>query len=413
MNIKMKDSNLKDIREVKEFLENSEGMEFEKIDRKEAYEWIEGILKKFDYLVCRKKHKTIIKRYINKVTGYSRKQITNLIAKFRDTGEIKREEYERHKFEKKYTSNDIRLLANTTEKHEYPNGASIKCILKRMAEVYGQEKYKRLSGISVSHIYNLRKTDVFRWTVTYYQGTKKSKAVGIGKREKPQPKGRPGFIRVDSVEQGSTRAGGGVYHVDTVDEKTQFQVVGSLPSLKKKHMVPLLLKIIKQYPFKIINFHADNGSEYINQYVAKLLNELLIELTKSRPRHTNDNALAETKHTVIRKWIGYGYIAKKHAVDLNKFYFNYFNEYLNFHKPCAFPVEKIDKKGKVRKKYPQECYKTPYEKFKSLPDAGKYLKEGVTFEQLDKIAMRCTDNEMAEKVQDSRDELFDKIRSAA
>ena len=410
----MKDSNLKDIKEVEAFLGKSEGMEFEKIDRKDAYKWIEGILKKFDYLVCRKKHKTIIKKYINKMTGYSRKQITNLIAKFRDTGEIKREGYERHKFEKKYSSDDIRLLAHTMELHSYPNGAVVKQILKREAEKYGQEKYKRLSEISVSHIYNLRKTDIFRWSVTYYQGTKKSnKAVGIGQREKPQPTGRPGFIRVDSVEQGSTRAGGGVYHVDTVDEETQFQVVGSLPSLKKEHMVPLLLKIIKKYPFMIINFHADNGSEYINQYVARLLNELLIELTKSRPRHTNDNALAETKNTVIRKWIGYGYIAKKHASDLNKFYFSCFNEYLNFHKPCAFPVEEIDKKGKVRKKYPQECYKTPYEKLKSLPDAKKYLKEGVSFEELDKIAMRCTDNEMAEKVQAARSELFDKIKSAA
>lgn len=413
MDIKMKDLNLREIKEVEEFLEKSEGIEFEKINRKQAYEWIERVLRRFEYLTSRKKHKTIIKRYINKMTGYSRKQITNLIAKFRDTGEVKREKYERHKFEKKYTKEDIRLLAKTTEKHSYPNGASVKQILTRMADVYGQEKFKRLSKISVSHIYNFRKTAVFRRAVTYYRGTKKSQAVSIGKRVKPQPMGKPGFIRVDSVEQGSTRAGGGVYHINTVDEETQFQVIGSVPALKKEYMVPLLLKIIKQYPFKIINFHADNGSEYINQYVAKLLNELWIELTKSRPRQTNDNALAETKNTVIRKWIGYGYIAKKHATDLNKFYFNCFNEYLNFHKPCAFPVEEVNENGKIKRKYPHECYKTPYEKFKRLPEAEKYLKEGVSFEKLEKVAQCRTDNDMAEKVQEARSKLFDKITAAA
>lgn len=409
----MDDSKLKDIKEVREFLEKSEGVKFEKMDRKDAYEWIERILKRVEYLTLRKRHKMVVKKYMKKMTGYSRKQITNLISKFRDTGEIKVIEYERHKFERKYTNKDIRLLAKTTELHEYPNGAAVKRNLQRESEIYGKEEYKRISEISVSHIYNLRKTITFQRAVTYCHGTKKSNAVGIGKRIKPDPNGKPGFIRVDSVEQGSTKAGGGVYHINTVDEVLQWEITGSVETLIHEYLVPLLRKIIESYPYKIINFHADNGSEYINQYVAKLLNELLIKLTKSRPRHSNDNALAETKNTVVRKWIGYGYIHKKYADELNKFYSESFNEYLNFHRPCAFAVEKTDRKGKVKKVYPHEGYMTPYEKLKSLPDARKYLKKGITFNDLDKVAMRYTDNEMAEKVQDERRKLFDKILSAA
>ena len=109
---------------------------------------------------------------------------------------------------------------------------------------------------------------------------------------------------------------------------------------------------------------------------------------------------------------GYSGIRKKHAKGINEFYFEYFNEYLNFHRPCAFPIEVKDKKGKIKKKYRYQDYRTPYEKLRSISNARVYLKEGVTFEMLDKIARRYTDNEMAKKVQLERDKLFDKILAA-
>ena len=48
-----------------------------------------------------------------------------------------------------------------------------------------------------------------------------------------------------------------------------------------------------QYPFRILGFHADNGSGYINHVVAGLLEKLRVEFTKSRARQTNDQALVE------------------------------------------------------------------------------------------------------------------------
>jgi hypothetical protein len=60
--------------------------------------------------------------------------------------------------------------------------------------------------------------------------------------------------------------------------------------------------------------HADNGSEYINYMVARLLEELLVEFTKSRANRSQDNALVEGKNrAIIRKLIGYGYIGGEHA----------------------------------------------------------------------------------------------------
>jgi hypothetical protein len=62
----------------------------------------------------------------------------------------------------------------------------------------------------------------------------------------------------------------------------------------------------------ILGFHADNSSEYINHRVASLLEKLRIELTKSRARQSNDNALVESKNgSIVRKHLGYAHIASR------------------------------------------------------------------------------------------------------
>ncbi len=189
--------------------------------------------------------------------------------------------------------------------------------------------------------------------------------------------------------------------------------MGATARITEDDQLPLLERIIDGYPYRIRNFHADNGSEYINQKVVTILNKLLIKLTKGRPSHTNDNAIIESKNGwVVRKWLGYNYISQEYAPRVNDFYFSCFQEYLNFHLPCAFPSEVIDHKGKIKKKYRYQDYQTPYEKLRSIPDVGKYLKDSTTLEMLDEIAKRYSDNEMAEKVQLERSRLFDKILAA-
>jgi len=175
MVITMNDSRLNSIIEVKRFLQESHVIEFKKRFRKEAYEWIEEALERFDYLNLSKKEKGLTKKYIEKVTGYSRPQVTRKIKEYRETGQVRVKEYKRNKFERKYTNKDILLLAQTAELHDYPNGASLKKTLERMANIYGKEEYRNISNVSVSHIYNLKKTVFYRRSVTFYRETKKTK----------------------------------------------------------------------------------------------------------------------------------------------------------------------------------------------------------------------------------------------
>jgi transposase InsO family protein len=175
-------------------------------------------------------------------------------------------------------------------------------------------------------------------------------------------------------------------------------------------LVPLLELLLEQFPFVILAFHSDNGSEYVNRRVARLLNKLLIEFTKSRPRHSNDNALAEAKNgSVVRKHFGYSHIPQKHAVEVNSFCRDHLNPYINFHRPCFFPETYTDKKGKQRKRYPYNRMMTPYDMLRSLPDAAVYLKEGITFQQLDAIAGSISDNEAARRLNQARNQLFQAI----
>ena len=122
------------------------------------------------------------------------------------------------------------------------------------------------------------------------------------------------------------------------------------------------------------------------------------------------NALAESKNgSVIRKHLGYDHIPGRFAPWLNDFHRKHFNPYINFHRPYLFPVPHIDSKGKVKKHYPYEEMKTPYDKLKSLPEVDTLLKPGITFEQLDAIALSISDNEAAKQMNEAKRKLFKTI----
>jgi transposase InsO family protein len=163
------------------------------------------------------------------------------------------------------------------------------------------------------------------------------------------------------------------------------------------YLIPALEILLDSFPFEIINFHSDNGSEYVNKTVADLLKKLLIEFTKSRPRQSNDNALAEGKNAaVVPKIFGYTHIPQRYAERINIFNQGALNPYVNYHRPCLYQTVIIDDKAKQKKKYEYKHMMTPYEKFKSLPEADHYLKAGLTFKRLDDIADSMTDNEAAD-----------------
>ncbi|MCL0075789.1 integrase [Dehalococcoidia bacterium] len=409
MRLIMNDDNLKTIDQIKQFLKGSEGLEFRGASVGERYNWIEGVLVGFRYLRLRKAEKGVIRRYIEKITGYSRAQVSRLIGEYKRTGRLKKGGYNRHRFPRKYTSIEVKLLAKTDELHGWLSGPATRKIMQREYEIYGHTEFEKISRISVSHLYNLRGSNLYRDVTRRF--TKTRPAVSkIGERAKPDPGGQPGYIRIDTIHQGDINGRKGVYHINAVDEVTQWEIVASVEGISEAYMVPALEIMLAQFPFVIKGFHSDNGSEFINKVVARLLDKLLIHFTKSRPRHTNDNGLVETKNgAVVRKQLGYAYIPQACAELLNGYHKAFLNPYVNFHRPCFFPVAVIDHKGKIKKTYPYEEVKTPYEKVKSLPQAESCLRPGVTFGTLETIANQMSDNQFAERMEKACANLFQQI----
>lgn len=200
-------------------------------------------------------------------------------------------------------------------------------------------------------------------------------------------------------------------HINAVDIVTQWELMASVEQISEAYLLPVIELLLEGFPFAIRGFHSDPGSEYVNHKTAKLLEKLRVEFTKSRPRQTNDNALAECKNgAIIRKTMGYGHIPQKYATAINLFYSEVFNNpYLNFHRPCYFAVDEVDSKGKVRKTYPHDQITTPWERLKSIPQFETYLKPGITSESLEQQANAISDNDAAKQVQKARKLLFQSI----
>jgi len=267
--------------QIREFLRSSEPIEFTSGGRKERCLWVERVLAAQKYRDLGKRERGLVRAYLRRVTGLSQAQTTRLIRRFLDYGVICAKPYQRHTFAVKYTAEDIALLAEVDRAHGRLSGPATRRILQRAYEQFGEKQYERLAKISVAHLYNLRASARYRNQAAVFEPTQ-STAAAIGQRRQPDPQGRPGYVRVDTVHQGDSAGAKGVYHINAVDAVTQWQVVGCAEKISEAYLLPVLAAVLAQFPFPIRGFHADNGSEYINHRVAEMLRKLHAEFTKSR-----------------------------------------------------------------------------------------------------------------------------------
>jgi len=115
------------------------------------------------------------------------------------------------------------------------------------AERPGTE-YTALASISVSHLYNLRKSTSYTRHRRHFEKTQ-PKPSKIGERRKPQPNGKPGYIRIDTVHQGDLDKQKGVYHINAVDEVTQFEVMFTVEKISERYLIAALDQLLETFPF--------------------------------------------------------------------------------------------------------------------------------------------------------------------
>ena len=411
----MDEAKLRTVAQLQEFLDATQEIKFTGApgeSDQQRYEHISRVLKRLAYTGLGKGERGVVLAYLRCTSGYSRSQVTRLVARWESNRLAtiplaKRYGRPAVPFARKYTSADIELLVEMDRANEDVCGPAIVHLLQRAFCVYSDQRYERLSKLSVSHLYNLRKSGGYQALRIHFT---KTRAVcnPIGVRKAPRPNGRAGWVRIDSVHQGDLDGIKGVYHITCVDAVSQWQVEACVQGISEAFLLPVLEMVIAQFPFKIEGFHSDNGSEYVNHKVAKMLEKLRIEQTKSRSRSSNDNALAESKNaSVVRKHMGYSHIPQKYAKPINAFYQEVFNDWLNLHRPCLFATEVVSDKGKIKKVYKNKDAKTPLECLVLLDKKGLVTFKSATMltSLLDKAKER-TDLEAAQAMQKAKADLF-------
>jgi len=136
--------------------------------------------------------------------------------------------------------------------------------------MFGEAKFERLARISVAQLYRVRGKRAYRQRRMVYQANANASSdSGNGGGRSRRPAGIPaGSIRASGRSGWSQR----VYHINAVDEVSAMEVSGGHGAeISEAYLLPVLEAMLEQFPFRIRGFHSDNGIEFINHTVAKLL----------------------------------------------------------------------------------------------------------------------------------------------
>ena len=237
---------LRTIGQLGAFVEGNEAVDFQPRNRAEAYGFVRETLERFGYRRLGKRDKGVVLRFLVAATGISRQQMERLVRQWRETGVVRdrRGGGRGRPFVRKYTAVDIRLLADLDEAYGQMSGLTTREVLRRQHEVFGEARFERLAAISNGHVYNLRASATYRAKRTAWSKTQAT-TVAIGLRQAPEPEGRPGHVRVDTVHQGDRNGVKGIYLINLVETDrlrsaaTQFEFVGAVVGISERFLLPL------------------------------------------------------------------------------------------------------------------------------------------------------------------------------
>ena len=224
---------LQTLGQVREFLDGSQEIDLRPQTRTEAYAFVAETVQRFDYAGRSKADKGLLRRFLAKATDLSRAQVTRLLRQYRTTGEvIDRRGAPRQPFPRRYTPADIGRLAELDALHGTLSGPTTRKLCARAFHRFGDPRFERLAAISNGHLYNLRHSITYQRRRGTVPAPTRSVQIAIGERRRPQPFGQPGHVRVDTVHQGDLDGVKGLYHLNLVDEVTQFQFIGSVEHIQ-------------------------------------------------------------------------------------------------------------------------------------------------------------------------------------
>ena len=409
--MKLDTQRLQTLDQVREFLAGSRPLDLQLETRAEAYAFVAETLQRFDYSRQGKADKGLIRRFLNKVTGLSRAQVTRLLHQHRTTGAIADRRRPRHPFPRRYTKADIGLLAEVDALHGTLSGPATRKLCVRALQLFGDRRFERLAAISNGHLYNLRHSTSYQRRRGTMPAPTRPVHIAIGERRRPQPSDNPATCgSILSTKETSTASRASTTSTSSTRSPSSSSSARSSASTRpasppssKPCSGRSPLTSVDSTPTTVRSSSTTKSSPGCKPSTST-------SSPSPDPAAATTTPLVESKNgSVIRKHLGYGHIPSRYAERVNAFTQQVLSPYLNFHRPCLFPVDEVDAKGRVRKRYPHANVMTPYEKLKSLPNAAACLKLGTSFDQLDAVAAAMSDSDAARALNQARDRLFASI----
>jgi hypothetical protein len=361
--------------------------------RTDKYAWIERVLVEQHYTSLSKEQRGGVRTKLSTGAGLSLPQITRLIRRYRQTGQIGAPGVTRRRFPPKYTADDVQLLVEVDRAHPCLSGPATRRVLQREWRLFDNQEFARLSEISLAHLYNFRNSAAYRRRMAELPRTAQY-TVAMAEGRRTEPKATPGYLRVAAAGPADWEGAKGLYHVIAVDAATQWTLVACAAGIDAQSLLPVLETMRREAPFRILGFHTESEAEF--EYCA--LAKLLLELAQRRSDGPDRVVGEGNNRGIICPGVENGPLLNERADRIQRFYTEHLNQYLNYHRPRGFGRIRLDERGRRCRRYGQEDYLTPHEKLRSLPGADRHIKDGMRWELLDGVAHAHSDTEAARRM---------------
>ena len=385
--------------QVRELLDGERASEPPVRTRAAAYRLVEQTLRRLDYCSLRKTEKGVVRRFLARGTGLSRAQIDRLLHQYRATGQLRDHRgAPRRPFPRRYTDTDIELLAAVDVLHATPAVPVALKLHARAYHLFGDLRFERLAGISGGHLYNLRRSPVYRsYRAAKITPTRPVLTAVTRGHWKPQPFEQPGHLRVVSLRP---KVGlEGLHCLAFVDEVTQFRFVSTVDRLDKGGLRQALGGLPRAFPFTVRGFHAGVKPDPVASHIVDLLQPWCEDRIGRSPTRGADAQAADRNSPAAR---------------LNAFTRRLLSPFLNYHWLYLFPTEPARNADRAAAQPAGAIdIMTPYERLKSLRRADHYLSPGISFAQLDAVALAMTDHQAARMLTNACLRLFGSINPPA
>ncbi len=276
-------------------------------------------------------------------------------------------------------------LKGISEAANHPCGENLHALIKEYVRIFKRDKIwhhsdeatEKLLAMSMATV--KRKAKTFSHVRKMVRGKSTTKPGSIKSlipiRSGPWNDAPTGTVQIDTVAHcNDSIAGDFVYTVNAADVATLWGERRAQWNKGQEQTIASMECIDDGFPYPVLEWHPDTGSEFINWLCKKWADRRKQKLTRSRPNRKNDNCFVEERNGhVVRRWVGYTRFASEEMVTVVNELYDALTPYLNHFIASKRIVakERIGSKWKITR---EKISLTPYQRVMTRHDVSKETK---------------------------------------